>query len=58
MIENDSFLLRVGRFLYLPVAALVFYTVFTVVGISRRLLGVDPLRLTWKKKSNTYWKKR
>jgi hypothetical protein len=34
---------------------LVFYTTVTPIGLVRRLLGKDPLRLRWDRDAVTYW---
>ena len=37
------------------IMGLVFYTTVTPIGLVRRLLGKDPLRLRWDRDTVTYW---
>jgi hypothetical protein len=37
------------------IMGLVFYTTVTPIGLVRRLLGKDPLRLRWDRDAVTYW---
>ena len=37
------------------IMGLVFYTTVTPIGLVRRLLGKDPLRLQWDRDAVTYW---
>ena len=44
-----------GRVVNPVVTALLFFLVFTPVGMLARFLGKDPLRLKWKPEADTYW---
>jgi saxitoxin biosynthesis operon SxtJ-like protein len=54
--------LRMGLVLHACISpvimGLVFYTTVTPIGVVRRLLGKDPLRLRWDRDAVTYWIKR
>lgn len=51
--------LRIGLILHACISpvimGLVFYTTVTPIGVVRRLLGKDPLRLRWDRDAVTYW---
>src|ERR1700687_4428697 len=51
--------LKFGLFLHACISpvimGLVFYTTVTPIGLLRRLLGKDPLRLRWDRDAVTYW---
>jgi hypothetical protein len=47
-----------GRVVNPVVMAVLFYLVFTPVGLLLRLLGKDPLRLRWDAQAASYWVER
>jgi hypothetical protein len=47
--------LLLSRFVTPVVIGLMFYLVFTPIGFLYRLLGRDPLRLSFAKNDKTYW---
>ena len=50
-----AFGLLLSRFVTPVVIGLMFYLVFTPVGFLYRLMGRDPLRLSFDKELNSYW---
>ncbi len=50
--------LFIGFFMTHLILALMYYLVFTPVGLVMKALGRDPLRLKFNKNAESYWVKR